>query len=289
MNFNFEANKYKELLQAEMNWLDEAISNSPPGRLKINRNGTRFKWINQLDSGERQYIRKKDVKQAGLLAAKSYYKRKRVETKQELMALDYYLNNHNRIRFISNDLENGDGELSRLIGIGKEIFRMERFEMSPSVKRRKKNGFSFTADEKKISAELKAWMEEEYPTNRGFEESLNVKAVGGLMVRSKSEAFIANELSARGIPFRYECLLEIDGAAYYPDFTIIHPISNEKFYWEHLGLMDDAEYREKAKRKLVNYTRAGVIPGINLIITYETEYTPLDFGVVKKLIDAYFG
>jgi hypothetical protein len=83
------------------------------------------------------------VKQAGLLAAKSYYKRKRVETKQELMALDYYLNNHNRIRFISNDLENGDGELSRLIGIGKELFRMERFEMSPSVKRRKKNGFSF--------------------------------------------------------------------------------------------------------------------------------------------------
>ena len=53
--------------------------------------------------------------------------------------------------------------------------------------------------------------------------------------------------------------------------------------------MDDAEYREKAKRKLVNYTRAGIIPGVNLIITYETDYNPLDFQVVKKLIDAYFG
>lgn len=289
MNFNYVATQYKTLLQAEMNWLDEAISKSPPGRLKINRSGTRYKWINQLDSGERQYIRKKDIKQAGLLAAKSFYKRKRIETKQELKALDYYLNNHNRIRFISNDLENGDGELSRLIGVGKEYFRLEKFEASPSTKRKKKKGFSFTSDTKKISDELKAWMEEEYPTNQHFKESLNVKAVGGLMVRSKSEAFIANELSARGIPFRYECLLDIEGATYYPDFTIIHPVTNETFYWEHLGLMDDVEYRDRAKNKLVNYTKAGIIPGVNLIITYETDYNPLDFEVVKKLIDAYFG
>ena len=289
MQFLIVAYKYKEILQEEINWLEKAIKKSPPGRLNINKSGNRYKWINQLEDGTRQYIRKKDIKLAGLLAAKGFYKRKLIETRQELTGLNYYFNNHDRIRFISNDLENGDGELSRLIGVGEECFRLEKFEASPSTKLRKKNGFSFTSDEKKISAELKAWMEEEYPKNRKYDGSLIVKAVGGLMVRSKSEAFIANELSGRGIPFRYECLLEVDGLTYYPDFTIIHPITHETIYWEHLGLMDDAEYREKAKRKLVNYTRAGIIPGVNLIITYETDYNPLDFQVVKKLIDAYFG
>ena len=109
MQFLIVANKYKDLLQEEINWLEKAIKKSPPGRLKINKSGTRYKWINQLEDGTRQYIRKKDIKLAGLLAAKGVYKRKLIETRQEL---------------------------------------------------------------------------------------------SGLMVRSKSEAFIANELSGRGIPFR---------------------------------------------------------------------------------------
>lgn len=29
----------------------------------------------------------------------------------------------------------------------------------------------------------------------------------------------------------------------HPDFTVRHPITGKRIYWEHFGMMDDQEYR----------------------------------------------
>jgi exodeoxyribonuclease V alpha subunit len=68
------------------------------------------------------------------------------------------------------------------------------------------------------------------------------------MVRSKSEVIIANLLSSREIPFEYETpLYAADGTFYLPDFTIRW--HGQNWYWEHLGRLDEDEYRNHWETK----------------------------------------
>ncbi len=106
-------------------------------------------------------------------------------------------------------------------------------------------------------------------------------------MRSKSEALIANMLLNRGIPYRYECILHLKDGIIAPDFTILCKSTRKVIYWEHMGLMDSEEYREKNFRKIIRYEMNGYFPGEHLIITFETSKQPLDIKVVEMLIDRY--
>ena len=66
-----------------------------------------------------------------------------------------------------------------------------------------------------------------------------LKGINGKMLRSKSEAMIEQALLYANIPYRYECKLELDNKILYPDFTMLHPEMKEKYYWEHMGMMDN--------------------------------------------------
>lgn len=59
--------------------------------------------------------------------------------------------------------------------------------------------------------------------------------------------------------------------------------------WEHFGLMDDESYSQNTSSKLQLYTSCGIIPGIQLITTYETKEYPLSTEVIEKTIHYYFG
>ena len=76
------------------------------------------------------------------------------------------------------------------------------------------------------------------------------KTIPGILVRSKSEALIINALFEHKIPFRYECLLQIQNVSIYPDFTIRHPVTGEVYYWEHFGMMDNENYAHNVYSKL---------------------------------------
>ena len=92
------------------------------------------------------------------------------------------------------------------------------------------------------------------------------EALTGDMVRSKSELIIANLLVERGISFEYEMpLLAPDGTMYLPDFSIVH--QGEKWFWEHWGMMSEAEYRDHRQAKLAWYNEH--FPG-HLIETFES-------------------
>lgn len=139
-----------------------------------------------------------------------------------------------------------------------------------------------------LSQELNIWVNESYNKSTYKPERLICKSKSGNMLRSKSEVFIDDALFSHGIPYRYECALDLGGHIIYPDFTIRHPKTGEVYYWEHCGKMDDESYVKRFCEKIEEYTRNGIIPSVNLILTYETAEHPLDPGMVDKIIEYYF-
>lgn len=107
-------------------------------------------------------------------------------------------------------------------------------------------------------------------------------------VRSKSEIIIANTLGNYGIPYRYEYPVAIVGRGnFYPDFTVLNVRKRKEMYWEHLGMMDDLDYREKAMRKIAIYEANDIFLGEKLIVTYESMEQPLNVKDVERKIEKY--
>ena len=97
------------------------------------------------------------------------------------------------------------------------------------------------------------------------------------MVRSKSEVLIANIYYELGIPYKYECPIVLEnGITRYPDFTLLDIAHHRTVYHEHLGIIEDPEYRKAALLKLREYRDNGIYAGKNLILTSETAYAPFD-------------
>ena len=77
---------------------------------------------------------------------------------------------------------------------------------------------------------------------------------------SKSEVLIANLLSNNEIPYVYEQrLFHPDGTSRLPDF-VINKYKGVDYFWEHFGMMNDEDYREKAYKKIEWYKSMGVVP-----------------------------
>jgi len=107
------------------------------------------------------------------------------------------------------------------------------------------------------------------------------RALADVMVRSKSEVIIANMLFDRDIGFEYEKpLYAPDGSFYLPDFTILW--RGERYFWEHLGMLERDEYKRKWETKRSWYEMH--FPG-RLITTEEAG----DLSIQAKcLIDSRF-
>ena len=81
-----------------------------------------------------------------------------------------------------------------------------------------------------------------------YEAGKKVSTLSNYFVRSKSEAIIANLLTDRDIPFEYEKpLYAADGTMFLPDFTV--KFKGEEFYWEHLGLLHNPDYKSHWDKK----------------------------------------
>lgn len=111
----------------------------------------------------------------------------------------------------------------------------------------------------------------------------------GLYVRSKSEAIIAEILHSEGIPFEYEMPLALSDnkrrITLHPDFTFITQ-TGAKIYWEHMGMVANDSYREKAMQKLALYLDNGLTIPNELIITMDTKDGAIDIASIKSLISS---
>lgn len=134
---------------------------------------------------------------------------------------------------------------------------------------------------------VRNWLSEELKAHPPYPDHLVYRSPRGLPVRSKAESLIAAMLENRRIPFRYEAPLSIEEKLFFPDFTVMRRSDHCVFYWEHLGLMDDAAYRQHAYEKLHCYAEAGILPFQNLITTYESPLQPFDAARIDRIIRSF--
>lgn len=96
----------------------------------------------------------------------------------------------------------------------------------------------------------------------------------GTIFRSKSEREFAEYLDTIGIEYKYEPLMRFNNTDVYPDFVCFIPELGIGFIIEHFGMMDSPRYLERAKRAITGYLNQGLLPGIDILLTYERENTP---------------
>ena len=131
------------------------------------------------------------------------------------------------------------------------------------------------------------WLSRPY-TPKGFKEGAPVyRSAGGQRVRSKSEALIMDVYDSYGIPVKYECPLRLkNGWVVHPDFTPLNVRRRKTFIHDHFGMADDPQYMDRNVARLNALIESGWIPGVNMILTFETKENPLDVDALRKLIEA---
>ena len=117
-----------------------------------------------------------------------------------------------------------------------------------------------------------------------FVEGLIHKTLSGVIVRSKSEVIIANELFNEDIKFEYEKLIEENGHRCIPDFTF-EDASGDTIIWEHLGLLDNPSYKASWEKKLAFYNSIGFEENVNLFTTRDHEDVSIDSTEIKEVVD----
>ena len=255
-----EANKMIQCNEQEMRQLESLIKKMPKEDLRCAKNGKNYKWFCIKEGDAATYLPKRNRKIAEKLALKKYYVSRYEELSHQVKALKYYERQMKKVEGKADDLLKHE-EWRKLL---EPMFSVER-------------------------EDLKIWMEEKYEGGAGYPEHLVYKGSRGKYLRSKSEVIIDMMLYKYGIPFRYEDKLILDNGIYiYPDFTVRHPISGKRMYWEHFGLMDKQDYRNSACKKIRLYCDNGIIPSIDLIATFETADHPLDVEKVEKIIQEFF-
>lgn len=230
----------------------------PPGKLICCNHNNHTKWY-RSDGHHKFYIPKSERNFAEQLAKKKYLNVLLEDLENEKMSLEFYLRHHNPT-----------GKSLELLTKPSEYQKL----LTPSFQ--------------PLEQELKEWMHADYEHNTYHEENLIFKSSSGNILRSKSEMMIDILLHIHNIPFRYESALYFDEHPIFPDFTIRHPKNGQYYYWEHFGLMDNPVYAKNACSKIFTYTSNGIIPGAQLITTYETQEYPLGTEAIEKIIEHYF-
>lgn len=130
---------------------------------------------------------------------------------------------------------------------------------------------------------ISKWRNQDY-TELGFDEkAAEYFTRNGLRVRSKSEILIADILDDLSIPFLYEKPLHLHSETVHPDFTLLDIKQRKELYWEHFGMMDDMDYRNKAFLKIRKYEASALFSHDSFIWTFETGRYPLDTKAIRKL------
>lgn len=137
-----------------------------------------------------------------------------------------------------------------------------------------------------VSAE--EWANAPYRKSCSYLNQLTHTTLKGDLVRSKSEAIIANLLFSKNIPYRYEEEIEIAGRIFTPDFIVAVSGEGRVKILEHAGMMSNREYRNAFAWKVSQYIASGFMPLDNLFITYDDMDGNINTKLIESVIDTYF-
>lgn len=236
--------------------------NDVEGKLRVNKYSGRVKYYHITQPGDKsgKYIPKGEVEFARKLAQKDYDQKVLQVVEQKLKCID---------QFVEKWSKDTIDEVYYKLHPEKQKMVVPVIETDDQF--------------------VEMWKSVQYK-GKGFrEDSPEIYTSNGERVRSKSEMIIADLLAKEKIPYRYECPLELERfGIVYPDFTVLDVNRRKEIYWEHLGMMDDSSYVEKALKKIEAYKRSGLFPGDGLILTQETKGFPLDQRSILRDIRHYF-
>lgn len=265
----------EELLEYYDNLMEmykSAMSESPPGSLIIQKNKGNDQYLHLFNKNGKR-MRKginKDREMIRALARKEFARKSLQVLEPDVALLKNALNN-----IVPFDPD--------------EILK----SMSKAYRKLPEEYFfnrSFININLKLDDEMKAridrhrdWGRQPYEQSDYLPQYKKHITSKGLKVRSKSEVLICECCHKwYDLPFRYEQIQVINGVIISPDLTF-EDYKREYFYWEHLGMMDNPDYADRNFRKLERYYDAGLIPGDNLILSFD-RCGDIDMRIINDII-----
>lgn len=257
--------KRRDELGRVKGYAENKLSRAPKGSLRtsVNKGLTRYYEVEECGDTRGKYINAKNLKRAKALAEKDYYQKLVKQAQKELNGIE------RMVKIIDNNAS---------IYKGKAFYAEEIYD-SLNDGRRSLVSSAFIGDEEYAEK----WQAKVYPTNPYKPEEKIYPTTKGDMVRSKSEALLANMYYRLGIPYRYEAEIKLeDGKRAYPDFTLLDISNRQEIYHEHLGRLDEDKYCLRNLCKIEDYRKVGIFVGKNLLITHEITGCPLNLQEVEK-------
>lgn len=254
-------------IQDVLDYIKNYKENAPIGHINIiGRQGkVYYQWQYKNEQGKkiRKYISKKNIEWIRVLAQKNYYEKIEGTLRSNLIALESF---HKSFMY------------DEIAGVYDEFVDERKALITPIEKNKEKI--------------IEKWMSENYEQNMKYPEALQYETTAGEYVRSKSEVIIANLLYTKSdkLLYKYErpLVLKHHGqeVTIYPDFTILNLKTGNIVYWEHAGLMSNSEYASDFVWKNNLYYENHLLPGKDVIFTYESEKHPLELGIMKTIINS---
>ena len=268
---------YEQLIKREQ-WLrdlkqnlETSIQNAPLGNLKIiNCRGVEQYYFDSAETRTSypngKYLRKSDLEFAGKLAQRNYDEKLLSEVEKQLKNIQNIIKKYEKQEIVQVE----------------ELYSVYD-RMSPF--RKKMVDSRIMSDEEYVNQ----WSAKIYSGKEFTEGQAEIYTEKKERVRSKSEKIIADMLYHNNIPYKYECPVILKGlGTIYPDFTCLRLTDRKTILWEHLGMMTDPIYCQKAMKKIDIYSKNGFIQGRDIIYTFESEKYSLNTISVENLISQIF-
>ncbi len=240
---------------------ETALRFSPKGKIRIALRKKSLQYYHIIDPIDTKgvYLKREQDSFAAALMQKDYDYKLIGELKAEIKALDKILDDYrpNRIDEIFTSLHDYRKPLTSSVMLNDQDY-------------------------------IKRWKSAEYEKKAFDENAPDFFTANGEHVRSKSEILIADALSRRNIPYRYEYPIHINGVGtVHPDFMCLNVRTRKTYLWEHSGMLSDPDYTNYAIKKFEKYTLAGYYPGANLILSFESSTCPLSSRVIECNINNF--
>ncbi|MCR4904015.1 MAG: hypothetical protein K6A23_14245 [Butyrivibrio sp.] len=249
-------------LEKVIKYCDKTIKKYPEGHIRIIENHGKDQYYIKLKKGDRigSYIKRQDEIKAKEIAQKDYLIAVKTSAEKEIQAINRFEKSYN---------------FTKCEAVYQKCSKKRQLLLDPIT----------LTDEEYV----KRWENFEYE-GKLIETETDFITDKGEKVRSKSEIIIANTLFKMGIPYRYECPIELRGyhkGIAYPDFTVLNVRRRKEMIWEHFGMMDNERYLDDAMYRIEMYEENGYKLGEDFIMSFETSEHPLGISAINRKIERY--
>lgn len=256
-----------ERLEGVLEKIEKFSRQAPEGSLKCQKRGKcnffyHQTWNEKEQKWDRKYIKKKHFPLIRGLAQKRYFEELEPVLRKNLEILKDFFG-----RYKPAELEK----------VYDKLHEVRKMLVKPAFVSREEI--------------LRQWLTEEYEENNAHPEYKRFTTEQGEVVRSKSEALIANLLYSHRdeLLYKYERPLELKVhgriRVLHPDFTILNVKTGRVVYWEHVGLLDKPEYANDFVWKMNAFANNGFKLGKDVVASYETEEEPLDMVLIRRMVE----